>query len=123
MNPTVPSELNAKTDLVTDFHGINKTDSQGNDLSQGDRLDLRGLADHSSLPTGTKLTFIGTNAFSGTKQVYSGAGSVRYWQDDKAGTANDVTHVLVDLDGNGNADFQVDLTGLHTLGDADLLLA
>lgn len=66
-NPTADAALTAETDVVKDF-------SQ----SQGDRLDLRGLLEHSNVPDGTKLTFIGTTAFSGTAQTRSGAGSVRY---------------------------------------------
>ena len=128
MNPTTAAALTAETDVVKDFHGINETDSQGTDLSQGDRLDLRGLLEHSDVPAGTKLTFIGTTAFSGTTQTRSGAGSVRYsYRGDTTDTdtTNDTlyTDVTVDLDGNGAADFQVTLEGGHyTLADADLLL-
>ena len=112
MNPTTDAALPAETDVVKDF-------SQ----SQGDRLDLRGLLEHSDVPAGTKLTFIGTTAFSGTAQTRSGAGSVRYTH--RGDTTNDTlyTNVTADLDGNGVADFQVTLEGGHyTLADADLLL-
>ena len=108
--------LPAETDVVEDF-------SQ----SQGDRLDLRGMVGHTSFP-GSKLTFIGTAAFSGSAQTRSGAGSVRYsYRGDTTDTdtTNDTlyTDVTVDLDGNGKADFRVTLERAHyTLTDADLLL-
>ncbi len=95
--------------------------------SQGDRLDLRGMVGHTSFP-GSKLTFIGTAAFSGSAQTRSGAGSVRYsYRGDTTDTdtTNDTlyTDVTVDLDGNGKADFRVTLERAHyTLTDADLLL-
>ena len=115
-NPTTKEALDAETDTVKDF-------SQ----SQGDRVDLRILTEHTSFP-GSKLTFIGTTAFSGTAQTRSGEGSVRYnYRGDTTDTdtTNDTlyTDVTVDLDGNGAADFQVTLEGEHyTLTGADLLL-
>ena len=115
-NPTTKEALDAETDVVKDFA-----------QSQGDRVDLRGLTEHTSFP-GSKLTFSGTAAFSGTAQTRSGAGSVRYshrGDTTDTDTTNDTlyTDVTVDLDGNGAADFQVTLEGGHyTLVDADLLL-
>ena len=116
LNPTTDAALPAETDMVKDF-------SQ----SQGDRVDLRILTEHTSFP-GSKLTFIGTAAFSGSAQTRSGEGSVRYsYRGDTTDTdtTNDTlyTDVTVDLDGNGAADFQVTLEGDHyTLTGADLLL-
>lgn len=68
---------------------------------------------------GGSLTFRPTQgaAFTGVK------GQVRYFHE--AGK----THVQVDMDGGTNADgeyeaeFEVTLDGLHTLTDADLILA
>ena len=116
LNPTTDTARPAETDVVKDFA-----------QSQGDRVDLRGLTEHTSFP-GSKLTFIGTTAFSGTAQTRSGAGSVRYshrGDTTDTDTTNDTlyTDVTVDLDGNGAADFQVTLEGEHyTLTGADLLL-
>ena len=101
-----------ETDTVTDFS-----------LQEGDSLDLHFLKRHSLFTGGTTpgtelslLRGVGA-AFTGVK------GQVRWWQDDQTGTDNDVTHVQVDLDGDGNANFQVDLTGLHSLTATDFILA
>ena len=110
--------LSDETDTVSDFT-----------QSEGDRLDLRGLKDHSLFTGGTtpgrELSLLETkgSAFTGVK------GQVKWWQVDYPGTDNDVTHVQVDLDGiadaNGayDAEFQVTLDGLHDLTGADLILA
>ena len=90
----------ANPDRILDFSG------NGGD---GDRLDLSGL--------GNDLTFIGTTAFSNS------AGEVRYVQRGAATGSNidDYTDVLVDVDGNGIANFKVTLAGLHSLTLADLV--
>ena len=99
-------DLNAKTDTVGDF-------SQ----SEGDKLDFRGLKDHASL-TGTKLIFRGMDAFSNSADQ----GQVRYqYIPDK-----DATNVQVDLNGDGEADFQVtldegDMDENYTLTVSDML--
>ena len=101
-----------ETDTVTDFSG-----------QEGDSLDLRHLKHHSlftgGTTPGTELSLLRDEgaAFTGVK------GQVKWWWDDQPGTDNDVTHVQVDLDGDGNANFQVDLTGLHSLVVADFVLA
>ena len=100
-----------ETDTVKDFTP-----------SEGDSLELHFLKRHSLFTGGTTpgrgLSLLNTEgaAFTGVK------GQVRWWQDDQTGTDNDVTHVQVDLDGDGNANFQVDLTGLHSLTGADFSL-
>ena len=100
--------LAGETDTVTDFSG-----------QEGDSLDLRDLKTHSlfigGTTPGTELSLLRDEgaAFTGVK------GQIRWWWDDQPGTDNDVTHVQVDLDGDGNANFQVDLTGLHSLVVAD----
>ena len=104
--------LSDETDTVKDFT-----------QSEGDRLDLRGLKDHSlftegTMP-GTELSLLETKgaAFTGVK------GQVKWWQD------GGQTHMQVDLDGtadaNGeyDAEFQVTLDGLHDLTGADFILA
>ena len=103
-NPTTDEELLAETDTVTDF-------SQ----TQGDKLDFRGLKEHSLFRGGERLSFLAREeaAFTNVK------GQVRYDQNDE----KDETYVQVDLDGNGVADFQVTLDESLTLTAADLLLA
>ena len=88
----------ANTDQILNFSGVG---------GEGDRLDLSGLGNNS-------LVFIDTEGFTGT------AGEVRYVQRG-ADTGDDYTDVLVDLNGNGAADFKVTLAGLHTLEGADLV--
>ena len=117
--------LPVETDNVWDFT-----------QSQGDRLDLRGLTEHSlftgGTTAGTTLSLLTTQgaAFTGVK------GQVRYihavGNTTDTSTNNDrYTRVEVDLDGvadadgNYDAEFQVVLMGeeYYTLTDADLLLA
>ena len=110
--------LEQETDVVKKFSGL-KLDGVKQADEDGDKLDLSGLTEGMEVkPT---LTF--GAGFTGV------AGQVRYVQEDKAGTDNDVTHVQVDLDGvadaegNYDAEFQVTLEGLHVLTAADLILA
>ena len=95
-----------ETDTVTDFSG-----------QEGDSLHLRHLKDHSLFAGGRELSLLRDEgaAFTGVK------GQVKWWWDGEntSTTDDDVTHVQVDLDGDGNANFQVDLTGLHSLVVAD----
>ena len=119
------SDLPVERDNVWDFT-----------QSQGDRLDLRGLMEHSlftgGTTAGTTLSLLTTQgaAFTGVK------GQVRYIHavGNKADTHtnNDsYTRVQVDLDGvadadgNYDAEFEVVLMGeeYYTLTDADMLLA
>jgi hypothetical protein len=64
------------------------------------------------------FTFIGSDAFS----AHTGAGLLRTFQDAAAGR----TYVEGDTDGDGVADFQLELVGLHSLtagvAGADILL-
>ena len=112
--PTETRTVSTETDTVTDF-------SQ----DQGDRLDLRGLKEHDlfkgGTTPGTKLDFIGTAGFTSNVK-----GQVRYTQsgeDTETNEQDDYTHVTVDLNGDGDVDFQVTLQGHVPLTDADLLLA
>ena len=92
----------ASRDLITDF--VNGTD----------RIDLSGI-DANSIATGNNaFTFIGTGAFSGGGAA--GAGQLRY------SFAGANTIVEGDVDGNGTADFQIQLTGHHTMTVADMVV-
>ena len=68
---------------------------------------------------------MGTTAFSGAGAGTSSMGEVRYEQEgeDTSTTEDDFTYVTADINGDGNADFQVTLEGLHTLTGADVILA
>ena len=92
-------------DRIMDFSG-----NGGND-----DLLILAYAENELVPK-DMLHFIGTEAFSNT------AGEVRYVQrgaDTGADKNDDYTDVLVDLNGDGAADFEVTLVGLHTLVTAD----
>lgn len=93
------SGLGAAADIVTDFTV---------DL---DRIDLSTI-DASTKSAGNQaFTFIGLSAFG------SIAGQLRIDMSDPA-----VTRILGDIDGNGVADFEIDLIGLPVLTISDFLL-
>ena len=120
------TDLKAETDTVKDFSGRG-ADGVKEGSEQGDMLHFRGLKDHKLFTESTKpgdgLDFIGTAQFTSNVK-----GQVRYshrGDTTDTDTTNDTlyTDVTVDLDGNGEADFQVTLEGAHyTLTDADLIL-
>ena len=85
-------------DIITDF------------LSGTDRIDLSGIDANASLAGNQAFTMINTLAFSGV------AGQLRY---SAVGTD---TVMEGDVDGNGVADFEIQLTGIHTFVPADLVL-
>ena len=89
-------------DIITDF--INGTD----------RIDLSAIDANTLAGGNNAFTFIGTGVFSGGGAA--GAGQLRY---SFAGTD---TLVEGDVDGDGTADFQIQLTGHHTMTAADLML-
>ncbi|MFM2281647.1 MAG: hypothetical protein RLZZ444_3878 [Pseudomonadota bacterium] len=62
------------------------------------------------------FAFIGDDAFSRR------AGQLHFLLKDNAGTGNDFTLVEGDIDGNGKADFQIELTGLINLAKGDFIL-
>ncbi len=86
----------ANRDVITDF------------VIADDVFDFSDLTLSSDAVAGT-LKFVGTTAFSHVK------GEVRFVKEDLAGTADDRTIVQIDNNGDGTADFEVQLTGLHTL--------
>ena len=89
-------------DLILDFSG----------RLDGDKIDFSRLAGD--------LSFRGREVFSA-----AGQGEVRY-EERGGGTqdlADDYTHVFVDVDGDGQADVEVKLSGLnHNLDADDFLL-
>ena len=92
----------ANRDLITDF--VNGTD----------RIDLQGIDADATAAGNNAFTFIGTGIFSDGGAA--GAGQLRY---SFAGTN---TVVEGDMDGNGTADFEIQLTGIHTMTAADMVL-
>ena len=104
-NATDESPANAVTrDVITDFQpGV-------------DRIDLSTI-DANWWKSGNQgFRFIGTQDFQYRP------GELRYEIIDQAGTANDVTIVYGDIDGNSSSDFQIELMGLHSLSSHDFIL-
>ncbi|MEL6478864.1 MAG: calcium-binding protein [Pseudomonadota bacterium] len=87
-------------DVITDF------------VSGSDRIELFRLDANTTNGGNQVFTFIGTGAFSNTP------GELRFFQAPGQG----FTIVQGDDDGNGSADFQIELTGVITLDAADFLL-
>ncbi|MDB5468706.1 MAG: hypothetical protein JWR84_266 [Caulobacter sp.] len=84
-------------DVITDLDGL-------------DVIDLRTIDADTGVAADQAFSFIGTGAFT------SVAGELRYEFDGAD------THVFGDVDGDGNADFEVLINGSHTLTAARFLL-
>ncbi len=94
----------ATRDVITDFTHL------------GDRIDLSLIDAISGVAGNQAFHFVGTAAFSHT------AGELHYTKLDFAGTADDKTVVAGDVNGDGLADFQIELSQLITLTKADFVL-
>ena len=84
--------------------------------AEGDQIDLTGIDANATLLDDQAFHFIKTAAFG------HHAGELRYEVFDNAGTANDFRLVSGDTNGDGIADFNLQLTGLHVLFAADFNL-
>ena len=81
-----------------------------------DDIDLR-MIDASTKSGGNQaFKFIGSKAF------HKVAGELHYLKQNPSGTGNDKTIIEGDVNGDGRADFQIELTGLKTLTAADFIL-
>jgi len=87
-------------DVITDF-------GKGNDL-----LDFAGMDANPSTEDDDAFVFIGDAKFSGA------AGELRY----SFNKNTDTTVVAGDVDGDGNADFRIDLSGRINLTELDFVL-
>lgn len=97
--------ISTSTDVIADFtHGV-------------DRIDLSGIDAMPGVSGDQAFVFIGSRAI-GT----SSRGEVSVQLYDRAGTANDMTLVRIDTDGDRDAEAVIRLTGLHTLGASDFIL-
>jgi Ca2+-binding RTX toxin-like protein len=93
------------------FHGGDIVSDRITDFASGqDRIDLSALDANSSVSGTQAFSFVGTSAFS------HAAGELHYEQ------IGGNTYLSGDLDGDGNADFTIQLDGLHTIGSGDLVL-
>ena len=108
LNAYYESGITAATrDLVTDFKTV-----------EGDKIDLTAIdADTTSTATGDQaFDYIGHALF------HHIAGELRSYRLDRAGTSHDQTIVIGDINGDGVADFSLELSGLVNLRDADFSL-
>uniref|UniRef100_UPI00313E11A7 M10 family metallopeptidase C-terminal domain-containing protein n=1 Tax=Inquilinus sp. OTU3971 TaxID=3043855 RepID=UPI00313E11A7 len=94
------SVIGANADVVTDFSH-----------AQADRIDLSGIDASSGLAGDQAFSFIGNALFTGA------AGQLRF-----AFFAPGVTTIAGDVDGDGTADFHINLTGTIGLVAADFVL-
>ena len=90
-------------DLIKDF------------LRGTDDIDLSGI-DAITGGANNAFKFIGKAAFGGS------AGQLRFFFTNPAGTADDRTTVEGDVNGDRQADFRIDLAGLHNLTATDFIL-
>ena len=93
------------------------TDTAGQPHQDG-KIDLRNIDAKVPSAADNKFTFIAAEGsdFSGAK------GELRWMQENHSGTSNDKTLVMGDVDGDGKADFVLEISGLHTMQAVDFLL-
>jgi serralysin len=108
---------------VFDFNAINETSVGAGvrdviaDFQPGlDHIDLTDIDANASRAGDQAFKFIGTQAFDGK------AGQLRYQTFDQAGTANDMTIVSGDINGDRAADFEIQITGILKLPSGDFIL-
>ncbi|MEZ5926132.1 MAG: hypothetical protein R3D57_17315 [Hyphomicrobiaceae bacterium] len=109
-----------------DIFDFNSLKEMGKTASTRDVIrDFAHLSDDIDLKTLDASTKAGGNqafTFIGTQKFHKVAGELHYVKINAAGTANDKTIVEGDTNGDGRADFQIELTGLKTLSAADFVL-
>lgn len=94
----------ATRDVIKDFtHGL-------------DHIDLKDIDANSKKPFDQKFHFIGTQAF------HNKAGELHYTKINLPGKAHDKTIVEGDINGDGKADFQIELSHLVKLTVGDFVL-
>jgi serralysin len=108
---------------VFDFNALNESAvGAGNrdvitDFQSGlDDIDLAGIDADAGRAGDQGFRFVGTRGFSGK------AGELHYQTFDQAGTANDITVVSGDTNGDGVADFEIEIVGIVQLSSGDFIL-
>ena len=101
--------------LYSPLHGSGKRDIVADFDGGHDRLDFSAIDANADRSGNQAFKFLG----AGELDI---KGSLIYRTFDRAGTTNDMTIVYGDVDGNGLADFQLELTGIHKLTAADFIL-
>jgi serralysin len=91
-------------DIITDFQ------------SGQDKIDLSSLDADPTRKGDQAFRFIGTQNFDGK------AGELHYQTFDQPGTANDITIISGDINGDKIADFEIELSGILKLASGDFLL-
>jgi len=87
------------------------------DFQRGmDKIDLMAIDANTMMAGNQAFKFMGMGALDGM------AGELKFVMVDMAGTANDRTIVSGDVNGDGKADFQVELIGLMNLRATDFVL-
>lgn len=81
-----------------------------------DSIDLKTIDANGAAAGDAAFKFIGSQSF------HHVAGELRVSTSNPSGTAHDMTFVSGDTDGDGAADFQIQLTGIVTLSKADFVL-
>ena len=108
---------------VFDFNALNETPVGAGardvitDFQSGlDDIDLTGIDANTGRSGDQGFRFIGTKGFTGKE------GELRYQTFDQAGTANDITVVSGDINGDRVADFELQIVGIVNLASSDFLL-
>ncbi len=101
---TETGKLSLTRDIIKDFAHLS------------DRIDLSNLDARAGVAGNQAFHFIGSQGFAGQKA------ELHYFKQNLAGTANDRTIVEGDINGDGLADFQIQLAGLKTLTVTDFVL-
>lgn len=96
-----------ESDTLADTHDVITDFGRGKD-----DIDLKRIDAIEATATDDKFAFLGAKDFSGA------AGQLRFARD----SGNDLTRIEGDVDGDGIADFVIELAGLHTLAKADFIL-
>lgn len=106
-----------------DFNALSETGKTAGsrdritDFAHGqDDIDLRTIDANAKISGNQSFKFIGKAAF------HKVAGELHYVRVNATGTVNDKTIVEGDTNGDGRADFQIELTGLKTLTSTDFIL-
>lgn len=98
------TKIAATRDIIKDFNHL------------VDKIDLNTIDANTKIAGDQAFKFIGSVAF------HKVAGELNFVMSDLAGTVDDKTIVRGDLNGDGIADFHIELFGLKTLTAADFLL-
>jgi Ca2+-binding RTX toxin-like protein len=87
------------------------------DFQRGlDDIDLRTIDANAARSGDQSFRFIGTQDFRGRE------GELRYQTFDVAGTANDITVISGDINGDRIADFEIEIVGIVPIASGDFLL-